>query len=363
MFCRVALSTRYDQAIPCDECGRVLGNGGILARHMQAKHPTATSLSCDVCLKRFWAKTHLRLHMRTHFTATRSTVKPHECTQCGKKFRWPSWLANHVYVAHEGGDPEGIQSCPHCDLTFHRRFHLLNHMRKHTGERPFPCPDCDKHFATALALKCHRARHRQMAAAKDGFRCEQCDKVFPLERSLKEHSRIHRPDTKTWHCDVCSFSARSRSKLKLHRFTHSGEKSCVCAECGNAFFHATALRLHMKRMHADTKAVHKCGQCEKFFTDKSHLKRHEKLHVGVRAHKCDLCKKSFVEAAGLQLHRRLVHKIMPYQCDQCTQGFRLKDELRCHADEKHPSLQILGDEVPQPGGSKQPWTMKLNLGN
>jgi uncharacterized Zn-finger protein len=40
------------------------------------------------------------------------------------------------------------QECPYCPKIFWDRAHFMDHIRTHTREKPFPCEQCTKNFAT-----------------------------------------------------------------------------------------------------------------------------------------------------------------------------------------------------------------------
>ncbi|XP_054760365.2 transcription factor Ovo-like 2 [Lytechinus pictus] len=58
--------------------------------------------------------------------------------------------------------------------------------------------------------------------------------------------------------------------------------------------------------HNHTK-THICIFCEKGFQDKFDLKRHCRIHTGVRPYKCNICPRSFTQRVSLETHISKVH--------------------------------------------------------
>ncbi|XP_064628260.1 zinc finger protein 768-like isoform X7 [Lineus longissimus] len=54
----------------------------------------------------------------------------------------------------------------------------------------------------------------------------------------------------------------------------------------------------------------KCRFCEKTFTQKGHVVRHERIHTGEKPFICDICGKAFNQSGSLKSHKIAVHRIV-----------------------------------------------------
>uniref|UniRef100_A0A8D2IWB6 Uncharacterized protein n=1 Tax=Varanus komodoensis TaxID=61221 RepID=A0A8D2IWB6_VARKO len=145
----------------------------------QAIHKQDALFPCPECGKNFSRKSTLTRHRRVH-----TGVKPHQCTECGKRFLHN--LRVHERV-HTGDRPF---SCALCGKAFKQSNALASHERVHTGERPFACPTCGKAFKQSSYLAIHARSH----TGERPYACGACSKAFARPSLLLQHQRVHSSD-------------------------------------------------------------------------------------------------------------------------------------------------------------------------
>uniref|UniRef100_A0A8D0H9R2 Myoneurin n=1 Tax=Sphenodon punctatus TaxID=8508 RepID=A0A8D0H9R2_SPHPU len=130
-------------------------------------------------------------------------------------------------------------------------------------------------------------------------------------------------------CNTCGKVFSEASSLRRHMRIHKGVKPYVCQLCGKAFTQCNQLKTHV-RTHTGEKP-YKCELCDKGFAQKCQLVFHSRMHHGEeKPYKCDVCNLQFATSSNLKIHARKHSGEKPYVCDRCGQRFAQASTLTYH---------------------------------
>ncbi|XP_006984551.1 GDNF-inducible zinc finger protein 1 [Peromyscus maniculatus bairdii] len=248
-----------------------------------------------------------------------------QCTVCDKSFLYEKSFLKHIRL-HYGVTTEVVFRCDTCGQTFANSCNLKSHQRHvHSTERHFPCEMCAKKFKRKKDVKRHVLQVHEGGGER--HRCGQCGKGLSSKTSLRLHERTHTGD-RPYGCTNCEAKFSQPSALKTHMRIHTGERPFVCDECGARFTQNHMLIYH-KRCHTGEKPF-MCETCGKSFASKEYLKHHNRIHTGSKPFKCEVCFRTFAQRNSLYQHAKVHTGERPYCCDQCGKQFTQVNALQRH---------------------------------
>ncbi|EMR08490.1 hypothetical protein PNEG_03316 [Pneumocystis murina B123] len=276
------------------------------------------------------------------FEKKKRQKKIYKCTfeGCNKAYSKPCRIEEHIR-SHTGERPF-VCNYKGCEKAFFRKSHLKAHIHSHINERPYFCrfKDCIARFNTNQHLKRHEAIHLRETPYK-------CTKYPPCTAEFHKHHQllIHIANTHThkkpFLCeyDQCKKSFDTGSKLNSHiSRIHVPIPSYFCEieDCNQkeGFSKLSLLQKHLKNDHCVI-----CKVCNKKFSTntqlKLHLQVHEKSLEERRLYHCSInnCQKSFTRSFALQKHIEIVHeqkKEFVCNIDNCGMKFGYKKLLIAH---------------------------------
>lgn len=252
--------------------------------------------------------------------------KPFQCMTCEKAFRSKIGLAQHT-ATHTG---QFDYNCSTCGKGFQCKSYLIVHQRVHSDLKPYPCNTCGQNFKTKQSLLDHQNRHLGVKP----YMCEICGRGFITKGLCKSHQKIHSGmDNRQYPCVVCNKMFVSKSYLNTHLRIHTGEKPYLCEVCGKGFLTRVDLKIH-STMHTGEKSF-KCEMCGKVFARRAALRCHRRSHTGERPYRCDVCGKTFTQFSPMAIHKRLHTGERPYECDACGKAFVSRSTMMCHRKKHH----------------------------
>ncbi|NXA59413.1 ZN783 protein, partial [Mohoua ochrocephala] len=154
-----------------------------------------------------------------------------------------------------------------------------NCRRGYVREWSHPCTECGKRFRLKINLIIHQRSH-----AKEGpYECPVCEIGFSNKRHLDLHRGIHVKDrafgAKVWgnvHPELRIRPRRDLDGLAGSGIARPPSSRLKCPHCKKFLSCSMSLRRHLQTHTRDRPYC--CSSCNKCFTRRNHLLRHEKIH-------------------------------------------------------------------------------------
>ncbi|XP_056900658.1 zinc finger protein 516 isoform X3 [Takifugu flavidus] len=236
----------------------------------------------------------------------------------------------------EGEDDKipGTYDCNICGRSFPFLSSLSQHMRRHTGVRPYKCPYCDHRASQKGNLKVHIRSHKlgtlssyhsnddeeggaeeEMSVSEgldggtsptksssacnrmiNGDVSEETRRKLP-GRSMKREKSF--TDQRPFCCRLCGFEAQREDQLLSHI-----EKVHITADIEEDAAVKEEAVMDPNPLQPPTDGTFPCETCGQVFTQAWFLKSHMKKHAGILDHCCRICGRRFREAWFLKSHMK-----------------------------------------------------------
>ena len=297
---------------------------------------------CQEIIGEDFIKDHIGIEHLGLGTGSFKENKTLDCNKCEEKFHHESELKIHENIAHPTfkftcgkcgkqfitehaynlhlklvhGNQKVFHKCDHCSNQYKDKSVLVRHQKAtHQGLR-FKCDECPKCFSRQENLYKHTASFHKKNVREKKKEYQQFRTIFSTSSVLSLNKEILR-----YECELCEKSFSTKQKLTRHdAFIHKGIKH-KCLQCDFQCARKKSLSVHIETVHEM-----KCQQCRKTFSTSSELSRHMEIH----RYECELCEKSFVTKQKLTQHDASVHKGIKHKCSECGYQFSRKYVLMNH---------------------------------
>ncbi|XP_051489444.1 zinc finger protein 341 isoform X3 [Apus apus] len=251
---------------------------------------------------------------------------------------------------NEGGLQEGKPKspklkCTYCDKAFTKNFDLQQHIRSHTGEKPFQCIVCGRAFAQKSNVKKHMQTHKVWPP---GLGCTisrnsitvQVMALNPNQPEDEENTGLTQPTRNPAEPlqDMSPLEESEPGKLEAKQVVLI-DSSYQCQFCPSKFNTYFQLKSHMTQ-HKNEQ-VYKCvvKTCAQTFQKLESFLEHIKSHQEELSYRCHLCSKDFPSLYELGVHQ-YSHSLLPqhspkkdvavYKCVKCVNKYSTPEALEHH---------------------------------
>nr|XP_054500201.1 zinc finger protein 341 isoform X1 [Agelaius phoeniceus] len=250
----------------------------------------------------------------------------------------------------EGKPKSPKLKCTYCDKAFTKNFDLQQHIRSHTGEKPFQCIVCGRAFAQKSNVKKHMQTHKVWPP---GLGCTISRNSITVQVMALNPSQPEDEENTGWDSpspglpprnavppaqELSPLEESEAAKLEAKQVVLI-DSSYQCQFCPSKFNTYFQLKSHMTQ-HKNEQ-VYKCvvKTCAQTFQKLESFLEHIKSHQEELSYRCHLCSKDFPSLYELGVHQ-YSHSLLPqhspkkdmavYKCVKCVNKYSTPEALEHH---------------------------------
>ncbi|XP_039869563.1 zinc finger protein 341 isoform X2 [Simochromis diagramma] len=228
--------------------------------------------------------------------------------------------------------------CNFCDKVFSKNFDLQQHIRSHTGEKPFQCIVCGRAFAQKSNVKKHMQTHKvwPMSVASTVSRLPITVKVVPVPPSEEEEGGEQQQESER---DEDGMQETQTEEPTQAEAPEELEERVAEVRADPEGSQAEDVQSRQNQQcPAQTKQIvvidssYQCQFCASRFKTYFQLKSHLTQHKGEQVYKCVLksCSQTFQILDQFLEHIRTHQEQLTYRCHLCSKVFPSLFELGLH---------------------------------
>lgn len=213
------------------------------------------------------------------------------------------------------------------------------------GSGSFKCTQCNISFKNADVKTMVKHCLTAHGTANTLFGCPMCQEKNDNPTKILEHMKLYHDegicgnDLSTDHI----FNKMTSTNIN-NNIIHSVVETVApppppppppirqeCSVCHESYTTKAAMKIHMQNAHFAT-GLHECPTCQRMFSSRATLKRHQLTHAGSRSFTCKVCSATFGQKSALTTHTKShdTSSATNLFCSSCERQFDNRQVFNAH---------------------------------